>query len=515
MENKQFTLVGHPLGLFILFFTEMWERFSYYGMRVLFVLYLTSTINEGGMGWSRADASSLYAFYTGLVYLTPILGGFIADRFLGYKHSVVLGAFIMTLGHVVLAFEPVFAFYGGCVLLIIGNGLFKPNISSMVGQLYPAGKENAGVKDAGYTIFYMGINTGAFLGILLCGYIGEKVGWHYGFGLAGIFMFLGLVQFYFAKKFFGTIGEKPDRSAVAVAAAKVDNQPLTKEDKDRLVVIGFLSFFTIFFWFAFEQAGSSMNIFARDYTQRTLENPAAANTFKVVNTIIALIPVSIITWLWFNLTKKIGKLYPMMIVAITISLICLWGLVIWMLNREYHASVTEVTASWFQTLNSLFIVLFAPMMSAIWKKLSPTKYNPSAAVKSATAFFLLGIGFLVLVIGASQIPQGAMTAKISMIWLCVAYLFHTLGELSISPVGLSYVSKLAPKKLVGMMFGVFFLCTFIGNFLAGLTASLMDKISSQTSMAGFFSIFVAIPFAAGILALCLNRFLKRRMHGVE
>ena len=510
ISNKH-VLAGHPLGLFILFFTEMWERFSYYGMRVLFVLYLTTAIADGGMAWSRADASSLYAWYTGLVYLTPILGGFLADRFLGYKKAVVIGGFIMTLGHAVLAIEPIWAFYMGCFLLIIGNGLFKPNISSIVGKLYPEGKETEGIKDAGYTIFYMGINTGAFLGILLCGYLGERIGWHYGFGLAGVFMFFGTIQFLFARRYFEHIGEKPQAAEIK----KADNRALTAVEKDRLIVVGILSFFTIFFWFAFEQAGSSMNIFARDYTERTLSENTAATIFKIVNTIIALIPVLILTWLWINLLRKIGAAYPLMISAITISLGGLWVLIIWMLVREYKAAVTEVTASWFQTLNSLFIVLFAPMISAIWKLLSTTKYNPTAAMKFAIALFLLGIGFLMLVFGSSQIPQGAMTAQVSMAWLCFAYLFHTLGELCLSPVGLSYVSKLAPQKLVGMMFGIWFVATFIANFLAGQTASFMDSISSKTSLADFFKIFVAVPFIAGIIILLLNKYLHKKMHGIQ
>jgi POT family proton-dependent oligopeptide transporter len=417
----------------------------------------------------------------------------------------------MTLGHAVLAIEPIWAFYMGCILLIAGNGLFKPNISSIVGQLYPEGKESEGIKDAGYTIFYMGINVGAFLGILLCGYLGEKIGWHYGFGLAGIFMLFGTIQFLFARKYFKQIGEKPQKTEIQQA----DKRALTRIEKDRLIVVGILSFFTIFFWFAFEQAGSSMNIFARDYTQRTFNTERAGTIFNIVNTVIALIPVLILTWLWYNLLRKIGREYPLTVSAVTISLIALWALVIWMLNREYNASVTEVTASWFQTLNSLFIVLFAPIISAIWKKLSATKYNPTAAVKFALALFLLGVGFLMLVIGSSQIPQGAMTAQVSMSWLCFAYLFHTLGELCLSPVGLSYVSKLAPQKLVGMMFGIWFVATFVANFLAGQTASFMDSISSETSLADFFKIFVAVPFAAGIVILLLNKFLHKKMHGIQ
>lgn len=516
MEYKQHQLAGHPLGLFILFFTEMWERFSYYGMRVLFVLYLTSTIANGGPGWTRADASTLYAFYTGFVYLTPILGGLIADKYWGFKKSVVIGGLIMTLGHAVLAFEPITAFYAGCLLIVLGNGLFKPNISSMVGELYPEGAASAGLKDAGYTIFYMGINTGSFIGTLLCGYIGERVGWHYGFGLAGIFMLIGTLQFHFIRKFFGPIGEPPAKQEQVLITIEVPKAPFTKVEKDRLIVIAILSFFTIFFWFAFEQAGSSMNLFARDYTERDLSSPVAANAFKFINAFISLLPACIIAWLWYHLVKKIGRQYPVSIAIITVGILAIWGLVLWMLFREFTADKTEVTASWFQTLNALFIVMFAPLFSWLWKRLSTSKkFNPSPAIKFAGSFIFVAIGFLALVIGSSQIPQGAMSANVNMIWLVLAFLFHTLGELSISPVGLSYVSKLAPKRLAGLMFGLWFFCTFLGNFLAGYTASFMDKISASTSMSGFFTIFVVIPFAVAIIILALNKYMNKKMHGIK
>ncbi len=250
--TNQKTVLGHPSGLFVLFFTEMWERFSYYGMRALLVLFLVASLMEEGWGWERAEALVLYGWYTGLVYVTPILGGLIADKLTGYRNAVIIGAFLMTLGHAAMALE-VFSdpfFYLGLGLLIIGNGLFKPNISSMVGQLYKnQGKE----KDAGYTIFYMGINAGAFLGILLCGYIGESVGWHYGFGLAGVFMFFGMLQFYFAQKIFGRIGLSPKGTQDFDDAVEntVENTKDAIEDTvedakksgvtaDRLIVIGVL-----------------------------------------------------------------------------------------------------------------------------------------------------------------------------------------------------------------------------------------------------------------------------------
>ncbi|MBX2827043.1 MAG: peptide MFS transporter [Flavobacteriaceae bacterium] len=521
-EVNQRTVLGHPSGLFVLFFTEMWERFSYYGMRALLVLFLTATLLDEGWGWERADALVLYGWYTGLVYLTPIIGGFIADKLMGYRRAIVLGAFIMTLGHASMALE-VFAdafFYLGLLCLIIGNGLFKPNISSIVGQLYKTqGKE----KDAGYTIFYMGINAGAFLGILLCGYIGEKVGWHWGFGLAGIFMFLGMLQFYFAQKIFGKIGLKPGQTedlddTIEDTIEEIgDNIEDVKEEaenskvvRDRITVIAVFALFTIFFWWAFEQAGGSMTIFAADYTDRALEGSSAL-TFKIVNSIITIVPMLVITWVLIMLFKQTFGAYSMSNVWLGLSFVIIWGIVIWMLNREFQSDATEVPASWFSVLNSLFIILFAPVFSKIWE----SKLNPSGPVKFAIGLVLLGIGFAVLSFGAAAIPDGAKTASVSMIFLILAYLFHTLGELCISPVGLSYVSKLAPLKLVGLMFGIWFISNFVANLLGGLTGSYIDTISESYGLSTFFLIFTAIPVGAGIIMLLLNKTLLKKMHGIR
>ena len=282
-ELNQKTILGHPSGLYVLFFTEMWERFSYYGMRAILVLFLVSSFSDGGWGWKRSEALALYGLYTGFVYITPILGGLLADKFLGYRKAVIIGAFIMTLGHAAMALEIFndIYLYLGLVCLIIGNGFFKPNISSIVGQLY---KTEGQDKDAGYTIFYMGINSGAFLGILLCGYIGENIGWHYGFGLAGIFMFFGMLQFYYAQNIFGEIGvfNKNSSSNESTELSKDESKMSSNIIFDRLLVIGIFSFCVIFFWWAFEQAGGSMTIFAADYTDRVLEGNRAL-IFKIFN----------------------------------------------------------------------------------------------------------------------------------------------------------------------------------------------------------------------------------------
>ena len=515
-ETNQKTVLGQPSGLFVLFFTEMWERFSYYGMRALLVLFLTASLMNEGWGWEREEALKLYGIYTGLVYVTPILGGWIADKLLGYRKSVVWGALIMTLGHASMALETFegFFFYLGLVLLILGNGLFKPNISSIVGQLY---KTNGKEKDAGYTIFYMGINAGAFLGILLCGYIGEKVGWHYGFGLAGIFMFLGMLQFHYAQGIFGNIGllnkddDDDDDDQTLDTLEEVEQDEVESHiEKDRLLVIGIFAFFTIFFWWAFEQAGGSMTIFANDYTNRALDGNGA-HLFKIVNAILTVVPMLIITYVLSLLFKQTFSKYSISNIILASSFIIIWGIVLWMLNKEFSSEETEVPASWFGILNSFFIIAFAPLFSKIWE----SKFNPSGPVKFAVGLILLGLGFGILSYGSMGIPKGAATASVSMVFLILAYLFHTLGELCVSPVGLSYVSKLAPVRLIGLMFGIWFLANFVANFAAGLTGSYIDLIVEKYSMSAFFMIFTLIPVTAGLVMLALNKFMLRKMHGIK
>lgn len=514
-------VMGHPAGLLVLFFTEMWERFSYYGMRALLTIFLVSTLADGGWEWDRQEAMSLYGWYTGFVYLTPILGGLIADKITGYRKAILYGALLMTLGHASMAlevFEQNF-FYIGLGLMILGNGLFKPNISTMVGQLYP---DNSTKKDAGYTIFYMGINAGAFLGMLLCGYIGEKVGWHYGFGLAGVFMLFGMLQFYFARNYFGRIGIAPNLLLVEgeeTPETVNDLQTKSEDDeddadpkviRDRLIVICVLIFFSVFFWLAFEQAGGSMSIFALDYTQRVLEGNAAL-TFKWVDAILTILPIAIVSYVLFKLAQQIFTDYKLTIIFTALSFLIIWGLGLWKIGREFTNLETEVAASWFQILNSFFIITLATGFSRIWERV----WNPSGPVKFAMGLILLGIGFVVLAYGAKDIPQGAATASVSMIWLIAAYFFHTTGELCLSPVGLSYVSKLSPKKFLGLIFGLWFASSAIANILGGQIGGLIDKITAEYSMMHFFGIFAVLPIAAAVILLLLSPLLKKMMHGIR
>jgi POT family proton-dependent oligopeptide transporter len=507
--NATGTVLDHPAGLFILFFTEMWERFSFYGMRAILTLFLVASASgdNPGWGWSREDAAILYMWYTSLVYLTPLIGGWIADRYFGFKNSVVLGAFLMTLGHVSLALESQTTFFLGLTLLVIGNGFFKPNISSIVGGLY----KDETKKDGAYTIFYMGVNAGAFFGFMLCGYIGEKIGWHYGFGLAGVFMLLGLLQFYFAKSIFGKIGDRPVKNNASDTTIEEPKQPLTHIEKDRLIVIGVFAFFVIFFWWAFEQAGSSMTFFANDYTQRNLSG-TSATIFLWTNLFLTIVPLIAVTYVLFLLFKQTFKAIPLSNIFLTSSFIFIWYLVIWKIHQEYSSvDQFEIPASWFGILNSFFIITLAPLFSRIWE----SKFNPSGPVKFALGLILLGVGFAFLAYGAMGITAGSMTASVSMFWLIAAYLFHTLGELCLSPVGLSYVSKLTPKRLVGMMFGVWFLSNFVAHFIGGFTASKMDALNDWIGLSGFFLIFTIIPIVAGIVMLLLTPFLKKRMHGIH
>ncbi|WP_152287779.1 peptide MFS transporter [Flavicella marina] len=502
-------VLGHPAGLFVLFFTEMWERFSYYGMRALLVLFLTSSLLDGGWAWSREEALGLYGTYTMLVYFTPVFGGYLADKFLGYRWAVVLGAFIMTLGHGAMTFDTPTSLYIGIACLIAGNGLFKPNMTSIISEMYNDRPEK---KDGAYTIYYMGVNAGAFLGILLCGYIGETYGFHWGFGLAGIFMFLGMLQFWFAQNIYGHIGlsQKKIKNTTEIEKNKiVDNIP-AKIQEQRYIVVGILAFFTVFFWAAFEQAGGSMTIFAKDYTNRVLEG-AAADIFRIINTLITIVPLGIITYVLFLLFNVTFKNYKLSNFILGFSFVIIWGIVLWKIYNEFSHTKADIPASWFGILNSFYIIAFAPLFSKIWE----SKYNPPASVKFAIGLILLGLGFGVLAYGSLAIPSGAQTASVSVIWLILAYLLHTLGELTLSPVGLSYLSKLVPATKIGLMFGLWYCAIGVGNKVAGSMGGMIDKISSEYSLSTFFLIFTLVPILAGLTLIVLSKKIKSMMHGVH
>ncbi len=589
VSNEEKQIFGHKVGLFVLFFTEMWERFSYYGMRAILILFLIAKIDDGGWQWTRSEAYALYGWYVMLVYFMPLLGGWLADNKWGHVKTVLIGASVITLGHASLgisdikaSFDLSFIFYIGLLLIILGTGLFKPNMSSIVGKMYPPQSKK---KDGAYTIFYMGVNSGAFIGTLLVGWIGETFSWSYGFGLAGVFMLFGLLQFYFAREVFGKEANQPklktvekniDENISVVPFTGVDKimiafggilgiswvvdglysvvtrgkhfltqglfdinmsgtqvsmdmstlffllsivlfiilgiarlQRFKPVERDRLKVVFIIAFFVIFFWASFEQAGTTMNIFARDYTNRILTAEWAV-FYKVVDVILSLTPMFVLTFVIFKLASAIIKKYPLTILFTSISFVIIWGLVIFRVYDKVVADSPLIDTSWFQILNPVFIISLAPLYSKFWEK-----YNFSGPQKFFGGLTLLGIGFGMLAIGASTIPPGAKTASVSMIWLLLAYLLHTMGELAISPVGLSYVSKLAPARMLGFLFGIWYVFTGLAGKLASMMAEYSDSIASKVGFSGFFLIFTIIPIVAGVVMLLLNKPIKRMMHGID
>ena len=579
-NNDQFfskTVIGHPAALFVLFFTEMWERFSYYGMRAILVIFLTGAIlgDNPGWGWSSSAALSLLGTYAMFAYLAPLAGGWLGDKKIGYRNSVVIGAFLMTLGHASMAVETPTFLYIGITLLVVGTGFFKPNITSIISKMYE-GRDDK--KDGAFNIFYMGVNAGAFLGIMLCGWVGEKVGWSFGFGLAGIFMLLGMIQFYFAQPLFGKIGDPPSKSNEKVIIKKdtkeklnpflpidilliltfvvsalifIINDPLSKIGgidilnftcfgmenslffaltaflafialllvriprytpivRDRMIVFTIFCIFTVFFWAAFEQGAGSLPLYTRDFTDRFLEGNSAL-IFKVVDISVTVIPLLIITYVLISLFKKTFSEILFSNLVLGLSFIIVWGIIIFKIYNESQATSTEVPITWFAILNSLFIIVFAPLFAKWWD----SRYNPPASVKYFLGLALLGIGFGFLAFGARNVPSGADSASLSMIWLVLAYLFHTLGELCLSPMGLSYLSKLIPARMIAFMFGVYYLAVAIGNKLAHYIGGDIDKITQEYSLSGFFLIFTIIPIGLGVVSLLLHPLIKKSMHGIR
>lgn len=456
----------HPKGLYLVFLTGMWERFSYYGMRGILMLYLTKTWLEGGLAFDPQTASLIYGFATGLTYFTPLIGGWIADKFLGQRKSVLLGGFIMFLGEFVLfALNTHMGLYLGLFLLIIGNGFFKPNISALVGGLYESGDKRL---DSAFSIFYMGINLGAFMAPLITGLLTDNIfathgvdaegnavilsyGYKYGFGAAAIGMLIGeLIFILFAQKYLGDLGLHPKggKKKVAETAAETSNAPLTKEEKERITVIFIYFFFAIFFFAGFEQAGSSLTLYTDNYINRTV--------------------------LGF-----------------------------------------EIPTAWFQSVNPLFIVLLAPVFAAFWgTKIGQRLTTP---FKMGLGMILLGIGFFFM-LGAVYERGGAIgldptdvAIKASLAWLVLTYLTHTIGELCLSPVGLSTVTKLSPPRLAGILMGVWMMAAFFANAAGGIIASYVQKLGASVVFAAV-SVFVIL---CGLAMILLNKKLQAMMHGVK
>ncbi|MFJ1380027.1 peptide MFS transporter [Capnocytophaga canimorsus] len=575
-------VLGHPSGLFILFFTEMWERFSFYGMRVLLIQFLTAKVLFGdpmsGWGWSAEQTGALYGTYVMFLYITPIFGGILADKYIGSRWAVIIGAIIMTLGHASMAFDTHATFFAGLALLVLGTGFFKPNMPAILGAMYKNLPEK---KDGAYTIFYMGVNAGAFFGMMLCGYVAETLGWHWGFGLAGIFMLLGTFQFWLASPIMGDLGlpnKKVEKSETQTDETLIEkrnpftvidyilialvgvigfiyafNDPLSKNGivdvfhfldtnlgghllrgqtimivfallvfiylvisrivryekivRDRMFGVIMLAFFLIFFFMSFEQGATSLVLVARDYIDRRLEGNGLL-VFNIINTLLTIVPLLLISYVLIRLAQVTWKKIATSNLVLFLCFILIWGAAIWMLQREFSAEVSEIKVSWFSILNSFFIIALASTISKIWD----SKYNPSAAFKYGFGLLFVALGFLVLGLGAMEASEGV---KISMVFLVITYLLHTIGELFISPVGLSYVSKLVPARMLAFMFGMWYIAIAIAQKLAAILGGQVQVIKENYSLSHFFFLFTIIPAAAAVLVMLLNPILKKLMHNVK
>jgi POT family proton-dependent oligopeptide transporter len=425
----------------------MWERFSYYGMRAFLILYMTAPITAGGLGFDDRHAGSIYGTYTGSVWAAAILGGLVADRLLGQYRSVLAGGIIIALGHFTLAFKAMPTFYAGLALIVIGTGLLKPNVSTLVGSLYEPGDSR---RDAGFSIFYMGINMGAFLGPIIAGYLAQKVNWHAGFACAGVGMVLGLVQYVLGKKNLeGAIARLESRPAPAAseqAPGSVDRgaKPaagLTSIEWKRIGAVFVFFLFASLFWGAYEQAGSTLNLFGDRYTRLTV----------------------------------FGFNFP---------------------------------SSWYVSVQAFFVILLAPIIGWLWLRLG--RREPSSPTKFALGLLFAGIAFLLLV-PAARLAQAGTGMRVSPMWLVGAYFIEEIGELCLSPVGLSVVTKLAPVRIVGLMMGVWFLSNALGNKLAGFSASFF----SSMPLSQLFGIIAAISLGAALVLALLIPWVKKLMGGVH
>jgi len=437
IENQN-ELFGHPVGLYILFFTELWERFSYYGMRALFTLFLVAetTADNPGFGWTNQEALELYGWYTMLVYVSSIPGGWVADKLLGQKKTVLLGGILLCIGHSVLAFDSEMSFYIGCLFIILGVGGLKPNISSMVGGLYKQGDER---RDLGFYIFYMGINIGGFLAPLACGFLAQKYGWHWGFGLAAIGMFLGQIVYMWGQKHLKHVGNLISRKNEADKA--ILDRPLTSIEKDRVKVLLLSFLLIILFWAAFEQAGGLMNLYAQQKTDRSI----------------------------------LGFTVP---------------------------------ATWFQSINSFFIITLATVVGSFWYKWKKRGKEASSIFKMAMGIIIMAVGFGFMSMASVQYEE---TGSSAMYWLVLAYLFHTVGELCASPVSLSFITKLAPLKYASIIMGMYWAATGLGNKVAGLIGESAQSLGEFEVFTGIAVIWTLI----GLIVIMLLKPLKRLTHGAE
>jgi POT family proton-dependent oligopeptide transporter len=495
-KDSQKELFGHPVGLFVLFFTEMWERFSYYGMRAILVMYIIATANDKigpGLGWTKTEALQLYGWYVMLVYVMSIPGGIIADKYLGQKKAVLIGALILCAGHGILAIEALWAFFTGLSLIIVGVGMLKPNISTMVGGLYKKGDIR---RDKGFSIFYIGINLGSLLATSFIGIVIVKWGWHAGFGMAGIAMLLGLLVYVFGQKYITHVGNKPEKNgdntsaSLATLYGKLLKSPL---HLSIVIVLLMISFSANYWMTGVDKLGYvALFIFISLVTGMMMMIYKDLESQKMKDRFIVLLLSFFIVIVFWGAFEQAGGLMTIYTEQKTNRM--LWGM--------------EIPTPMFQGLNAGFILLFAVWVANLWAKRKLKNKEASSLFKMAVGTMIMGAGFIFMVFAAMDYEEHGMS---SMIWLVLAYLFHTIGELSSSPVSLSFITKLAPAKYASLMMGVYFAATGFGGKVAGIVGEKSENLGEYTI---FIGITIFTVFFGGLVLLLLKP-LKRLTHGAE
>ncbi len=561
------TFFGQPAGLFTLFFTEMWERFSYYGMRAILILFMVAAIDQSnpGLELDTATAGAIYGLYTAAVYLLTLPGGWLADNIIGQRKAIWYGGIVIMFGHISLALPGTTFFFLGLVLVAIGTGLLKGNISTIVGDLYPEGGAR---RDAGFSIYYMGINIGSFAGQLVVGYLGQQINWHYGFGAAAIGMAMGLVMYRLTEnKFMGEVGieakakiarasagegekKNSNRFAMGLAlllvvlimtlqltgAIDVTNVigiaqamgiiivsiavlyfvyvliagGLNTVEKRRVIVIFFLFVGAALFWSGFEQAGSTLNLFADRHSDRFF---GPTNFPPFVPIIGGLVTLALLGFVWYKKVYIDKTLIDSLKVIVGVVVVGLSFVIYWLMNQI--SSGWEMPASWLQSVNPFFIIILAPIFGALWVKLASKQLNPSAPLKFGFGLILLGLGFLLMMYASRIVVSGLdESVRVSTMWLVMTYLLHTCGELTLSPVGLSMTTKLSPPKFVGQMMGIWFIGAALGNLIAGLFAGNFEE-DNVAQMPSLFWSVVMFSVGSGLLFVIFSKPIKNWMGGVE
>lgn len=494
------TFFGHPRGLTTLFFTEMWERFSYYGMRALLLLFMVAAVENGGMGLEDKTATAIYGLYTMFVYLLALPGGWVADKFFGLRKAVFYGGCLIAAGNLMLVLPYTNTFFVGLILIVMGTGLLKPNISSMVGELYSTDEQAK--RDAGFSIFYMGINIGAFISPFITGYLGERVNWHYGFAVAGIGMIIGLVQYKLNENYLGTVGLEPNKLP----------DPVQQQIRERSIKMGLLLVL-----------GALVVLVALVMTGTFVINPVAfakASTYLIAGS-------AVLFFSYVFLFEKLDRIEKMKIGTIAVFFIasCMFyggyeqqGSTLNLFADRYtnmFLGSFEMPASWMQAVPAVCVVIFAPLFAWLWVWLSKRKMNPSTPVKLSAGLIFMGLGYLVM-IGASHIVIGGNKALPT--WLIATYALHTFGEICLYPVGLSAVTKLSPKRLVGQMMGIWFMSLALGNLVAGLFAGEFDAnaiTDNPQLLVDLFWVVVKVMVVSGIIVLFISKPIRKWMGDIR